>query len=142
MSGFLLDTNVPSETLRPRPNANVSAWLNRQAQDSQFLSVVSVGELRRGFTLMSPGKQRTRLEQWMEQYLLPLFAGRILPVTQSIADHWGVLDAQCQLRGRPLNTADGMIAATALQHGLTLVTRNVRDFADLGVTVLNPWNAP
>jgi predicted nucleic acid-binding protein len=141
MSGFLLDTNVPSETLRPRPNANVSAWIKRQPKDVQFLSVVSVGELRRGFILMPPGRQRTRLEQWLEQDLLPLFAGRILPVTLSIGDRWGVLDAQRQLRGRPLNTADGMIAATALEHGLTVVTRNVKDFSDLGLSVLNPWDA-
>ena len=80
------------------------------------------------------------MEQWLEQYLLPLFGGRILPVTLSIGDRWGVLDAQRQLRGRPLNTADGMIAATALEHGLTIVTRNVRDFIGLGVTVLNPWD--
>jgi predicted nucleic acid-binding protein len=80
------------------------------------------------------------LEQWFEQYLLPLFAGRVLPVTQSIGNRWGVLDGECQLRGTPLNTADGMIAATALEHDLTLVTRNVRDFAGLGVLVLNPWD--
>lgn len=141
MNGFLLDTNVPSETLRPRPNANVSTWIKRQPKDVQFLSVVSVGELRRGFILMPPGKQRTRLEQWLKQYLLPLFAGRILPVTLSIGDRWGFLDAQRQLRGRPLNTADGTIAATTLEHDLTLVTRNVRDFAGLGVRVLNPWDA-
>jgi predicted nucleic acid-binding protein len=81
------------------------------------------------------------LEQWFEQHLLPLFADRILPVTQSIANRWGVLGGECQLRGTPLNTADGLIAATALEHGLRLVTRNAKDFADLGVVLLNPWDA-
>ena len=81
------------------------------------------------------------MEQWFEQYLLPLFAGRILPVTQSIGDRWGVLGGGCQLRGTPLNTADGMIAATALEHDLAIVTRNVKDFAGLGVAVFNPWDA-
>jgi predicted nucleic acid-binding protein len=81
------------------------------------------------------------LEQWFEQYLLPLFAGRILPVTQSVGDRWGVLDGECQLRGTPISTADGMIAATALEHHLTIVTRNVKDFAGLGVAVFNPWDA-
>jgi toxin FitB len=141
MSGFLLDTNVPSETLRPRPDANVSAWIKRQPKDVQFLSVVSVGELRRGLILMSPGQQRARLEQWLEHYLLPLFAGRILPVTLGVGNRWGALDAERQLRGRPLNTADGMIAATALEYGLTLVTRNTKDFGGLGVTLFNPWEA-
>jgi predicted nucleic acid-binding protein len=82
-----------------------------------------------------------QLEPWLEQYLLPLFANRILPVTQSIADRWGVPDGECQLRGAPLNAADGMIAATALERDLTVVTRNVRDFAGLGVAVFNPWDA-
>lgn len=70
--------------------------------------------------------------------LLVWFRNRILPVTHAVADRWGVLDGQCQLRGTPLNTADGMIAATAIEHGLTVVTRNVKDFASLGVDIFNP----
>lgn len=69
------------------------------------------------------------------------FADRVLPVTQAIAERWGVLDGQRQAAGRPLSVPDGMIAATALEHGLTLVTRNVKDFAGLGVGVFNPWDA-
>lgn len=140
MSGFLLDTNVPSELTRPVPDPRVRGWV--AAQDtSLYLSVVSVGELRRGFAILPLGKRRAQLEQWFEQYLLPLFADRILPVTQSVADRWGVLGAECQLRGTPINTADGMIAATALEHDLTVVTRNVKDFTGLGIAVFNPWNA-
>ena len=138
MSGFLLDTNIPSELTKPMPDIRVTGWVAAQDNASLYLSVVSVGELRRGFTLLPRSKRRTRLEQWFEQYLLPLFAGRILPVTQSIGDRWGVLGGECQLRGTPLNTADGMIAATALEHDLTIVTRNVKDFAGLGVAVFNP----
>jgi predicted nucleic acid-binding protein len=141
VSGFLLDTNIPSELTQPMPDPRVRDWVDAQDNASLYFSVVSVGELRRGFTMLSPGKKRTRLEQWFEQYLLPLFGDRILPVTQSIGDCWGVLDGECQLRGKTLNTADGMIAATALKHGLTVVTRNVKDFAGLGVIVLNPWDA-
>ena len=141
MSGFLLDTNIPSELTRPIPHSRVSDWVNAQDNASLYLSVVSVGELRKGFTVLPQGKRRTQLEQWFEQFLLPLFAGRILSVTQSVGNRWGVLDGECQLRGTPRNTADGMIAATALEHGLTIVTRNVKDFAGLGVTVFNPWDA-
>ena len=141
MSGFLLDTNIPSELTKPMPEPRVVAWVDAQDNASLYLSVVSVGELRRGFTVLPHGKRRTQLEQWFEQHLLPLFNGRILPVTQSVGDRWGVLSGECQLRGTPLNMADGMIAATALEHGLSLVTRNVRDFAGLGVVLLNPWDA-
>jgi predicted nucleic acid-binding protein len=104
-----------------------------------YLSVVSIGELWRGFTILPASKRRTELEGWFESDLLPRFYTRILPVTHSIADRWGVLDGQCQLRGTPLNTADGMIAATAIEHDLTLVSRNVKDFARLRVDVVNPW---
>jgi predicted nucleic acid-binding protein len=139
-AGFLLDTNVPSELTKPAPDVRVRDWVDAQDDASLYLSAVTVGELRRGFTILPHGRRRAQLEQWLEQYLLPLFAGRVLPVTQSIGNRWGVLDGECQLRGTPLNTADGMIAAKALEHDLTVVTRNVRDFAGLGVLVLNPWD--
>ena len=141
MSGFLLDTNVLSEVLRPLPDANVAAWLKRQAKDFLFLSVVTMRELRKGDTLLPQSTRRAQLEQSIGVLVPSWFAGRILPVTQAIAESWGVLDGQRQLAGRPLGVADGMIAATALEHGLTLVTRNVKDFAGLGVTILNPWDA-
>jgi len=140
-AGFLLDTNVPSELTRSSPNPRVSTWVGAQDSVSLYLSVVSVGEFRKGFCLLPQGRRRMQLEQWLEQFLLPLFSSRILPVTQSIANRWGVLSATCQVRGTPLNTADGMIAATALEHDLTLVTRNVKDFAELRVDLLDPWDA-
>jgi predicted nucleic acid-binding protein len=140
-AGFLLDTNVPSELTRSSPNPRVSTWVGAQDSVSLYLSVVSVGEFRKGFCLLPQGRRRMQLEQWLEQFLLPLFGSRILPVTQSIANRWGVLSATCQVRGTPLNTADGMIAATALEYDLTLVTRNVKDFAELRVDLLDPWDA-
>jgi toxin FitB len=104
-----------------------------------FLSVMTLGEIRKGFVTTRDLVRRAFLERWFEDELLPWFEGRILPVTDAIAQTWGELDGQCQLRGAPLNTADGLIAATALQHGLTLATRNVKDFADLDVQIFNPW---
>ena len=139
-AGFLLDTNVPSELTRLLPDVLVVDWVDAQDNASLYPSVVSVGELRRGFTILSPGKKRLQLEEWLERYLLPLFADRILPVTHSVGDRWGVLSGECQLRGAPLNTADEMIAATALEYDLTVVTRNVRDFTGLGVIVFSPWD--
>ena len=141
MSGFLLDTNIPSELIRSRPEPRVSKWLYAQPESELFLSALSVGELRKGFVLLPVSKCRSLLEQWFENDLLPRFQARILAVTDRIADRWGIIDAQAQSRGTPLNTADGLIAATALEHNLTLVTRNVRDFEQLGVNLLNPWDS-
>lgn len=140
MSGFLLDTNIPSELIRARPEPRVASWVYAQEEASLYLSAVSIGELRRGLVILPVSKRRNVLEHWLETDLVPRFRGRILPVTSSVADRWGVLDGECRLRGSPLNTADGMIAATALEHSLTLATRNVKDFAGLGVVVLNPWD--
>ena len=139
MSGFLLDTNVPSELVRPKPEPRVESWVAAQNLDALFISAVSFGEFRKGIVLRLPGKRKTELEVWLETDLSILFSGRILTVTRTIAERWGVLEAQRQLAGRPLNVPDGMIAATALEHWLTIVTRNVKDFADLGVVLLNPW---
>lgn len=125
MSGFLLDTNVPSELTRIRPDPRVAAWLEAADDEQLFISVVTLGELRKGFAILPSSHRRASLENWLQDELLPWFEGRILPVTQAIADRWGILDAQSQLNGTPLNTADGMIAATAHEHQLTIVTRNV-----------------
>jgi predicted nucleic acid-binding protein len=141
VSGFLLDTNIPSEMLRPRPDATVAAWVKRQANETLFVSVVTIGELRRGATLLAEqSARRTELERMIHEKVPAWFQDRVLPVTRRIAERWGTLDGERQLAGRPLNIADGMIAATACEHGLTLVTRNVKDFAGLGVMILNPWD--
>jgi toxin FitB len=140
VSGFLLDTNIPSEFRNPRPEPRVVEWVDSVAEDAVFISVVTLGEIRKGCELLDAGKRRKELEHWLEGEVREWFAGRILPVTDAIAERWGRLEAQRQRLGLPLNTADGQIAATALEHGLTLVTRNVNDFRDLGVIVFNPWN--
>ena len=137
--GFLLDTNVPSEQTRPRPDSRLTFWLSAQPETSLFLSVVTVGELRQGIVLKPEGRRRSEIEHWFEAYLLPKFSGRVLPVTESIADRWGRLNAARRLAGTPLETVDGLIAATALEHDLTLITRNIKHFASLGLSILNPW---
>ena len=139
MSGFLLDTNIPSELVRPQPEPKVKTWVAAQNLDTLFISSVSFGELRKGIFLRSPGKRRGELEAWIESDLSLLFSGRILSVRRSIAERWGVLEGQRQLAGRPLHAPDGMIAATALEHGLSLATRNTKDFDTLGVALINPW---
>jgi len=112
--GFLLDTNIPSELMRPRPESKVVGWVDAQDMSSLFLSVVSIGELETGFTTMRDAARRARLEASLERHLAVLFPGRVLPVTQAIAARWGRLDGMRQLAGQPLSAPDGMIAATAL----------------------------
>jgi predicted nucleic acid-binding protein len=139
MTVFLLDTNIPSELIRPRPEPRVATWLQGIDNEQLFLSVITLGEIRKGFTVLPERARRQKLEQWLEQELRPWFAERILSVDEAVAERWGALDGARQLQGTPLNTADGLIAATAIEHGLVVVTRNVKDFAGLAVELFNPW---
>jgi len=139
VTGFLLDTNVPSELTRPQSDSNVENWLNAADDERLYLSVVSLGEILKGLTIRPAGQRRDQLQAWIDETLRPWFAGRILPVSEAIAERWGVMAGESQMKGRPLSMADGLIAATALEHDLTVVTRNVKDFALLGVRILDPW---
>lgn len=137
--GFLLDTNVVSEVVRPRPAPEVIAWLNTQPEEIQAISVVTLGELHKGLALATD-ERKNRLEEFVLKAVPSKFAGRILPVTEVVAKKWGLLIAHRKRIGRPLSAIDGLIAATALEHGLTLVTRNVDDFSYLPeLSVFNPW---
>ena len=139
MSGFLLDTNVPWEIIRSRHDQRVSDWIDAHDITELHLSVITVREFRKGLAMLHDGTRRSRLQDWLERDLIPLFAGRILPVTQAIAERWGMLSGQRHAAHSPLGMADGLIAATAIEHDLTVVTRNTRDYEGLGATVLNPW---
>lgn len=135
----LLDTNVLSETQRPAPDARVLAWLDGVDEDRVFMSVASIAELRRGVALLDEGRRRSALTVWLANDLTARFSGRILPIDHGVAERWGDLMAESRRRGTALSTMDGFFAATALARDLTLVTRNVKDFAPFGVPLLNPW---
>ena len=135
----MLDTNVPSETTRLKPDPRVILWLETQDPFSLYLSVMSVGELRRGIVALAMGRKRRELEDWLSVDLISVFYGRILPIDLAIAERWGTIRTLRSRQGLPLQAEDGLIAATALEHDFTLVTRNTKDFEGLGLTIVNPW---
>lgn len=136
---FLLDTNVVSEWVKPRPDAGVITWLDEADEDRLFLSVVTLAELRRGIERLDPGRRRKRLDEWLREELPERFEGRMLPVDAAVAESWGLLVARRETAGRAIGVMDAFIAATASAHDLTLVTRNVADFKGTLRSVLNPW---
>jgi toxin FitB len=139
---FLLDTNVVSEWAKPRPDLSVVRWLDDVDEDSVYLSSLTLGELRQGVDALAPGRRRDQLDQWLAVNLPERFAARVLAVDATVAERWGSLRASAARSGRTLPVVDSLIAATALEHGLAVVTRNVRDFQDVGVRLVDPWACP
>ena len=136
---FLLDTNVVSEWVKPRPNPGLVGWMESTDEDRIFISVVSLAELRYGVERMAAGSRRSRLEDWLRDELPLRFEGRILPVCIKVAEAWGKTVSRSESAGRPIGAMDAFLAATAEMHRLTLVTRNVSDFPLLKA-ILNPWS--
>ena len=141
MSGFLLDTNCISELVRAKPEPRVLEWMEAVDETLLYLSVLTLGEIRKGLAGLAQSKRRTLLENWLEVELQPRFSGRIMSIDTAIADRWGLLTAEAKRNGKPLSIIDGLLAATALQHNLTVVSRNTSDFANTHVPVLDPWEA-
>ena len=138
---YLLDTNVLSELVRMSVNEAVSRWSEQQWPQDQAISVVTLGEIRFGLELMSAGRQRDALETAVRLTLPARFGERLLIVGPEVADIYGRLLGQGRRTGVEVGDRDLLIAATALFHGLTVVTRNVSHFVPFGVSVLNPWTA-
>ena len=136
---FLLDTNVVSETVKPRPDKAVLHWIETQIPADLFLAAQTIGELVRGARKVREQARRERFERWIEQDLALQFDGRVLPFDGHTATVWGRLMGDGDRAGRPPASADAQIAAAAIQHELILVTRNVKDFANFDIRLLNPW---
>lgn len=134
---YLIDTNVLSELRRSAADAQVVAWMQARPRQSLYLSVLSLGAIRKGIESVADPAFRQTLTDWLEVDVPNYFVGRLLPVDAPVADRWGRVQAAT---GRCLPVIDALLAATALHHGLTLVTRNVKDFEGLGVELVNPWS--
>lgn len=134
--GYLLDTNVLSELRRKQPDPRVLQWFAQRPAGTLYLSVLTLGEIRKGVEVLADQPRRLLLLDWLETELPAFFSGRILGIDTAVADRWGRLVAQA---GQPLPAIDSLLAATAAQHGLIFVTRNMRDVQGLGVQLINPW---
>jgi predicted nucleic acid-binding protein len=141
VSGFLLDTNCISEVVRPKPESRVLEWMDAVDERLLYLSVLTLGEIRKGVAALTQGKRRVHLEAWLEVELQTRFSDRIVPVDAAIADRWALLASEARRKGKTLSVIDGLLAATALHNNLTVVSRKTSDFTATPVQVLNPWEA-
>lgn len=139
---LLLDTNVVSELIRPRPSSAVVAYLGGLDTRQTHLSLITVGEIERGIAQADVPARAVKLRNWLDGQLLPRYAGRVLPLDESVIRRWGELMALPAARARTGIAVDALIAATASIHRLTLVTRNTADFLAFPVAVYNPWTHP
>lgn len=136
---FLLDTNAISEWVKPRPDPGVVRWFDQVDENRTYLSVITLGEIRKGVERLADGRRRDRLDRWLSDELSDRFGDRILPVTTAVADQWGHLLAHAETAGTKIGGIDALIAATALVHSLQVVTRNIAHFQPTGVHLLRPW---
>ena len=136
---WLLDTNILSERRKPKPEPKVSAFYDAQPLNALYISVVSIAEIRFGIELQQDVTRRAELNEWLMRTLRPAFAGRILPVTEDILLKWRTLMEDGRKTGHTYSNPDLLLAATALQHGFTVVTRDRSDFDKARVPVFNPW---
>jgi predicted nucleic acid-binding protein len=136
---YVLDTNVISELISKQPNKKVLEWLDRLDPNTICLSVITIGEIRKGIEKLPPSKRRDTVKEWLEVDLLLRFQRRILEITAEVMLIWGELTGRLEKEGRQITAIDSLIAAIALQGNYCLVTRNEHDFQHTGVTIINPW---
>ncbi len=139
MTGWLLDTNVLSELRRPKPNPNVVSFVASKPLDLLFVSIVTFAEIRFGIERVADATYRAELSDWLTHKVRPMFDERALPVSEDIMFKWRLLVEDGRKSGHTYSQPDLIIAATALDHGLTVVSRDTSDFSRARVPVLNPW---
>lgn len=136
---YLIDTCCISELVKKKPAPNVLKWFTDQDELSMFLSVITFGELRKGIEKLPHSKKKTELNRWVKEDLSQRFKNRVLNITMVEVNKWGKILSSSEKKGKPLPAIDSLIAATALIHDLSVVTRNTQDLEESGVEVINPW---
>ena len=142
MTGWLLDTNVLSELRRPKPDRKVVAFISAQPLELLYVSAVTLAEIRFGIEVVTDATRRAKLNEWLAHKVRPMFEQRVLPVTEEIMFKWRLLVEDGRKAGYTFSQPDLIIAATALHHGLTVVTRDVSDYERVRAPVFNPWVDP
>jgi toxin FitB len=137
---YILDTNVLSELVATQPNQKVLRWIEEVDPGQVFLSVIAIGELKKGIEKLPNSKRKEKLDRWLQEDLLVRFQGHLLPIDTNTMLLWGTLNARLEANGHPIPAIDALLAATAMQHRFTLVTRNTSHFEAAGILLLNPWN--
>lgn len=135
---YLLDTCLLSELVKPAPEPSVMDWMGQRKETNLFVSALTIGELHRGVAKLARSKRRIELTNWLQALELG-FEDRLLPFTHETAKVWAAMSAQSEAQGKPLAAMDSLIGATAVANGLTLVTRNVKDFSSTRIGLVNPW---
>jgi predicted nucleic acid-binding protein len=135
---YLLDTCVISELVKATPNGNVINWIKHTPNERLFLSVITIGEIRKGITKLPDSKKKHRLTNWLNT-LLEDYQARIYTIDLAVAENWGIIQGKAENNGIPVASIDSLIAAVAQTYNLIVVTRNENDFASTNVTILNPW---
>ncbi|MEO6076586.1 MAG: type II toxin-antitoxin system VapC family toxin [Dokdonella sp.] len=139
MRGYLLDTCVISESTRVKGSVDVLSWLDARAPESLYLSVVTLGEIEQGISQLGSNRKSRELLRWLHDIVVPLFESRTLDIDARIAGRWGRALGAAKRKGRALPLIDTLLAVTAQEHDLVLVTRNTKDFSDIDVELFNPW---
>jgi toxin FitB len=139
VSGFLLDTNVVSELIKAKPEPRVAAWIEATDESLLYLSVLTLGEIRKAIVALADAARRVRLEAWLDYDLAIRFAGRILPIDLGVADRWGRICGSAAAKKSPIPVIDALPTATALHYDLTLVTRDTSHALISGASVFDPW---
>jgi predicted nucleic acid-binding protein len=135
---YLLDTCVISELVKQTPDANVVDWLSNTPTERLYLSVITIGEVRKGLTKLPDSKRKDLLTNWLNS-LLEDYQNRIYSINLTVAENWGIIQGKAEKKGTPISSIDSLIAAIAYTHNLVLVTRNVRDFEASNLLIQNPW---
>ena len=135
---YLLDTCVISELVKPIPNTNVVEWLNNTPTERLYLSVITIGEIRKGLTKLQDSKRKDVLTNWLNT-LLEDYQNRIYPVNLTVAENWGIILGNAEKKGKPMASIDSLISAIAYTHNLIIVTRNESDFEPSNLPIQNPW---